>query len=230
MLRIIIGATIVALAGITAAIIFWVALPGEAPFDSTAEAAVAEACATLDATDSFDSHIRLRTRETKYGVIEFVSDVQFSGDLKRTLGVAKVGGKQEGPVVEEIMDMANKKRYWRNVGDSEWKTADVVRESEFPYTKESLCPDLTDASVTFVGDDTVNGVATRKYSYESKTKLLDWYFWVDSSGWLVQIESTKLDPPGATGQSAEDELGIYATATLSGRGEPNIIEVPQVSR
>ena len=61
------------------------------------------------------------------------------------------------------------------------------------------------------------------------TKLNDWYFWIDSNGWLIKVESTKLGARAArTAQSGGAEL--RASATISGRGEANTITIPSVGQ
>lgn len=208
-------------------LVFW---PDEVP---TAEALVTQACADMQAVGSFDMQITMTLANTSLGLLQAKTFLEYSGDLVHSFDREYKDGVEVGEAVEVVVDYANDRRYWR-LGNAPWKTSALPdREPEFPYSKEAICPDLTDAAVTLVGDDTVNGTAARKYSYASRKQAFDWFFWIDSNGWLIQVESTKLDAgaTGAAGQSGPGTSpGFDSTATISGRGEANSITIPQVGQ
>ena len=225
MTRIVVGALTVAALSVLAALAFWVLWPNEA---LTAEAAVAQACAAIEAEDSFDIRL-VHWGDTPRGRYEMVSNIEFSGNLKRYTHTESMAGVSSGITSVTIVDTVNRTSYMRDRFTNEWKAVQHSGEEKFPHTRDSICPDLTGAAVTFIGEETIDGQQTRKYSYETVTKLFDWYFWIDSNGWLIKVESTKLGARAArTVQSGGAEL--RASATISGRGEANTITIPSVGQ
>ncbi len=218
MRKIIFGAGGTALVGVLAFVVLLAVVP----------AAEAQPCHEQDAVRSWDMHYELESKETRLGRLLTISQIEYSTDLKRIIDTSYLGDQQTGPPTESIMDMANRKQYWRTEGE-EWSVSSYEGEIRFPRTTESICPDLANALVTFIGDDTIDGKPTRKYSYETETKLFDWYFWVDSSGWLIKGESTRL-PPGPDSKAIEDKTGLYGTFIVTNRGEPNKITIPQADQ
>ena len=154
--------------------------------------------------------------ETVLGKIQTVVSIEHAGDLRRTVSRKYKDGVAAPGQLESIEDYAERKLYTR-LHDEPWETIELEEDLVFPSSKDSICPDLSDATVTLIGDDTVNGRPARKYSREGRA--FDWYFWIDSNGWLVQVEKTELA-----------DLGFDVVGTISGRGEPNNIAVPQVSQ
>ena len=216
-----------ALLGVAAVVplAFWLVNLRSAP---TAEAAVAQACAAIEAEDSFDIRL-VHWGDTPRGRYEMVSSIEFSGNLKRYTHTESMAGVSSGITSVTIVDTVDRTSYMRDRFTNEWKAVQYSGEEKFPHTRDSICPDLTDASVTFIGEETIDGQQTRKYSYETVTKLFDWYFWIDSNGWLIKVESTKLGARAArTVQSGGAEL--RASATISGRGEANTITIPTVGQ
>lgn len=218
MRKVIAGAAGTALVGVLAFVVLLAVVP----------AAKAQPCHEQDAVRSWDMHYELESNETRLGIIRNFSQIEYSADLKRSIDKWYLGDQQTSPPFETITDMANRKQYWRTGGE-EWESAGYEGDPKFPRTTESICPDLANELVTFIGDDTIDGKPTRKYSYETETKLFDWYFWVDSSGWLIKGESTRL-PPGPDSKAIEDKTGLYGTFIVTNRGEPNKITIPQADQ
>ena len=223
MQKIVLGAALVVLVGTISAVGYWAIRP---------EAAVTQACSGLRSVDSFDIELTYTLDETALGVRETVIFMELEGDLSRSVYRQYLDGVESPLVNGEIIDYANMQWYSR-LGDDPWNTGILNKDSAFPRSRDSICPDLTDASVTLIGNDTVNGQTVRKYSYATES-LFDWYVWVDANGWLIQVESTHLPVSGALAQSGQSgdrfDPGFDAVATVSGRGEANSISIPQVGQ
>ncbi len=210
---------------IIVAVALWLSVPDAAP---TAEPTMKQACTELEATESFDMRI-VYWGDTPRGRNEMVDSIEFSGNLKRYTHTASLAGVSSGITSVTIVDTVNRTSYVRDRFTNEWKAVQYTGEAKFPHTRDSICPDLADALVTFIGEETIDGQQTRKYSYETVTKLFDWFFWIDANGWLIKAESTKLGAQAAiAAQSGGPEL--HASATISGRGEPNTITIPTVGQ
>ena len=191
----------------------WLYAPG-AP--QGAAAAVAEACANVAATESYDMRV-----VTSSGTdAKLIADVEVQGSRLRWSSRFEIQGVV-GPAMEEIYD-GRGKRYSRSDFEPEWKVKDIGDATfGFPYTRESLCPDLSDSRIALQGQETIQGQQTRRYSID--TNGYDYIFWVDSDGWLMRAELVKGDVNDVQAQSDD---GTKQTATLTGRGEPNVIEIP----
>ena len=118
-------------------------------------------------------------------------------------------------------------KYWRK-STGEWQSTAMNRKDPFPFSRESLCPDLDSiGSVAFQGEETIGGVVLRRYALD--TTGFDWLVWIDSEGWLSQVRMVRLDPgAAAAGETAAEGLDI--TASISGRGEANTVTIPQVGQ
>ena len=165
-----------------------------------------------------------RKADTALGLMNIVTDTEFSAGLKRYTGTHYMAGQKSDMVDITLEDTVSRTTYHYDDRFGEWRTSTYPAESEFPHTPGSICPDLTDARVAFIGNDTVDGISARKYSYTSDRKIFDWYFWVDSSGWLIKGDSISPPPEERT------TTDLYSTFTVTSRGEPINITLPRVDQ
>ena len=179
----------------------------EAPVDATAT--VAEACAKSASVESYDitSHI----------------DYYEDGILKKArldITVSGLNFHQKYYIGDEFIGESIRHEntsYSRDVG-GEWYIVDVDYEGfevPFPYSSESICPDLS--GLSYMGSGQVNGVSVRHFGAGVSSAAAgddeNVVISVDKEGWMVQVER---EPDGL----------ISMREVFSGLGEPNAIAAP----
>ncbi len=193
---------------------------------TSAEAAVREACAQTAAVDSYDlvSATSGETSSEELGAFTMTMRLEISVSGSAQHAILRIGGVPNEPegVIEQIYD-GQSARYLRRSDSSEWTVLPATDEGmalPFPHSRESLCPDVDNA--TLLGEETLDGVQTRKYKVDTLGD--SWHIWIDSEGWLVQTEEL---PSGVAG--ASEDLPLFVT-TYSGIGESNTIVIPTVGQ
>ncbi len=189
----------------------WYFISGDAP---SAEAPIADACSTLGATTEYDS-----TTLISVGDVRTTVERRISGVIHHSTTHITLTNAPDWEFIEEQIYDGVGTTFTRSKLNGEWDEGGAwtanAREVTLalPYGIDASCPDLLDAKVAYTGDDTLEGVKTRKYSLDTGDLAVK--FWVDDEGWLQVIETTVPSTPPITGQT-----------TLSGRGEPNEIIIP----
>ncbi len=188
---------------------------------SSAEATVSEACSNIAATESFDVNMVVdysdRLRE---GDVTLIT-AEISGDKYRIITRHIFAGEADEAYFESIYDGAGTD-YFKISTDDEWMSASRTPKEIFPFNRNALCPDLESmGEVLYLGEETADGIALRKYSLD--TEGFDWLVWIDAEGWLAKVQLVEIGPSGASERPVND---ISHTATVTGRGEVNEIEIP----
>ncbi len=188
---------------------------------SSAEATVSEACSNIAATESFDVNMIVDYSDRlEEGDVTLIT-AEISGDKYRIITRHIFAGEADEAYFESIYDGAGTD-YFKISTDDEWMSASRTPKEIFPFNRNALCPDLESmGEVVYLGEETADGVALRKYSLD--TEGFDWLVWIDAEGWLTKVQLVEIGPSGASERPVND---ISHTATVTGRGEANEIEIP----
>ncbi len=146
---------------------------------------------------------------------------EISGDKYRIVSHDYFAGEPAASYFETIYYGAGTE-YFKISTDDEWMSASRTPKGIFPINRNAMCPDLESVGeVVSLGEETADGIALRKYSLD--TEGHDWLVWIDSEGWLTKIQLVEIGPSGASEGPVND---VSYTATVTGRGEANEIEIP----
>ncbi len=173
-------------------------------------------CDDSSAIESYDIQM-LSIFGTQYEGYEWIVDIRVNGRMHSQVSYTRIA-KPEYEVVtggsERIYD-GNRAIYTRihpshlfEVTDEEdsinWEVQ-TIRDDDFPFGAEYLCPDVEVLGAEYVERDEIGD----KYVIQTDSEFSTYTLWLNDNGWLLQTE-------GYAGM----------TTTLSGIGEHNEIEIP----
>ena len=195
-----------------------------------AQEAVEQACTQMDAVTDLDVATRMESYDSeepphnKQGEFR----IEVSGDDWRGVMIVRDGNSVLGTVEVRRVNGAS----YFNEDDGPWRTDLPIGALDFPYSAESLCPEL--GLVSLVGDETIDGVAVTRYTfsvdhgleldalkagdYDSYDYIAedDWDVWLDSTGALVQTKRSIVYRSNEGEVVATSEL----TSRISGIDDP----------
>ena len=205
----------------------------------SAQEIVEESCSRMDAVNDFDVTTQVSSYEPGDPpvLLKGVINAEVSGDDFRAVMTLS----SEGTVLGTIeVRRVNDNSYYRE-NDGPWRTDIPATGSDFPYSRDSLCPDL--GEVAQVGEETIDGVPVNRYFFSVDQDLgpvgnvddsgspdntvgtdENWDVWVDDTGVLVQTKQSILIHADGGGLEGSSEF----VSKVSGIDEPNVITAPDI--
>ena len=225
----------VAAAGLTGAV--WWLWPSNVP-EVSAQERVQNACNSLEVAKYYD--LSYRATESAYDdptdSITWISSMRYADGDYHSVATAEGTNWRY-----EIIALGETRYEFDSDIGQEWKSMERKRTAPLlPFGSNSLCPELDALNLKEVGDEVLNGVHVKRYSDKpdvpSTASVEDSFrglkeFWVndvliDSDGQLLKYERDAV-VIGKT-NTHESKSRVRIEATISGIGEVNIIEAPEV--